>query len=174
MIGASDKMRALYIGRFQPYHLGHQSVIEEIASETDEVIICIGSAQRSHELGNPFTAGERYLMISNSLRDKCIANFYIVPILDVNWNAVWVSHVESLIPPVEVAYTNNPLIERLFAERGYDVRVPLMFNRKEYSGSEIRRRMLNGESWEGLVPKAVAEVINEIAGLRRLKALSME
>ncbi|OYV09921.1 MAG: hypothetical protein CG446_1349, partial [Methanosaeta sp. ASO1] len=24
-------MRALYIGRFQPYHLGHQAVIEKIA-----------------------------------------------------------------------------------------------------------------------------------------------
>lgn len=164
-------MRALYIGRFQPYHLGHHVVIKQIASEADEVIICIGSAQRSHELENPFTAGERYLMISKSLRDGGISNFYIVPILDVNWNAVWVAHVESLIPPVNVVFTNNPLIERLFKERGYEVRTPLLFNRKEYSGSEIRRRMLNNESWEGLVPEAVAEVIKEIEGIRRMKNL---
>lgn len=164
-------MRALYIGRFQPYHLGHHSVIKEMASEADEVIICIGSAQRSHELENPFTAGERYLMISKSLRDNGVFNFYIVPILDVNWNAVWVSHVESLIPPVDVVYTNNPLIERLFKERDYKIRAPLLFNRKEYSGSEIRRRMLNNEGWKDLVPKAVAEVIKEIEGLKRMKDL---
>ncbi len=164
-------MRALYIGRFQPYHLGHHAVIKEMASEADEVIICIGSAQRSHELENPFTAGERYLMISKSLRDDGVFNFYIVPILDVNWNAVWVSHVESLIPPVDVVYTNNPLIERLFKERDYKVRAPLLFNRKEYSGSEIRRRMLNNESWKDLVPKAVAEVIKEIEGMKRMKDL---
>ncbi len=164
-------MRALYIGRFQPYHLGHHAAIEEMASEADEVIICIGSAQRSHELENPFTAGERYLMISKSLRDDGVFNFYIVPILDVNWNAVWVSHVESLIPPVDAVYTNNPLIERLFKERDYKVRAPLLFNRKEYSGSEIRRRMLNNESWQDLVPKAVAEVIKEIEGIKRMKDL---
>ena len=162
-------MRALYLGRFQPYHLGHHSVIKEIASRADEVIICIGSAQRSHELDNPFTAGERYLMISKSLRDEGIVNFYIVPILDVNWNAVWVSHVESLIPPVDVAFTNNPLIERLFEERGYEVRAPLMFNRGEYSGREIRRRMLNDGKWEVLVPKAVVEVITELNGVQRMK-----
>ena len=164
-------MRALYIGRFQPYHLGHHAVIKEIASEADEVIIVIGSAQRSHELENPFTAGERYLMISKSLRDDGISNFYIVPILDVNWNAVWVSHVESLMPPVDVVFTNNPLIERLFEERGYEVHAPLLFNRKEYSGSEIRRRMLNNENWAVLVPEAVTEVIKEIDGLRRMENL---
>ena len=164
-------MRALYIGRFQPYHLGHHAVIKEMAAEADDVIICIGSAQRSHELDDPFTAGERYLMISKSLRDEGIFNFYIVPILDVNWNAVWVSHVESLIPPVDVVYTNNPLIERLFKERHYKVRVPLLFNRKEFSGSEIRRRILNGEPWESLVPQAVFDVLKEIHGVKRLKDL---
>ncbi len=164
-------MRALYIGRFQPYHLGHHAVIKQIASEVDEVIICIGSAQRSHELENPFTAGERYMMISKSLREEGILNFYIVPVLDVNWNAVWVSHVESLIPPVEMVYTNNPLIERLFKERGYEVRTPMLFNRSAYSGSEIRRRMLNNEYWEDLVPRAVVTVIKEIDGMSRLRDL---
>jgi nicotinamide-nucleotide adenylyltransferase len=91
-----------------------------------------------------------------------------VPILDVNRNAIWVSHVESLIPPVDVVYTNNSLIERLFEERGYKVHVPLLFNRKEYSGSEIRKRMLNKENWKVLVPEAVTEVIEEIDGLSRM------
>ncbi|MDF2956278.1 MAG: Nicotinamide mononucleotide adenylyltransferase, partial [Candidatus Alkanophagales archaeon MCA70_species_2] len=36
-------MRALYIGRFQPYHKGHHFVIKEIASQFDEIVIVIGS-----------------------------------------------------------------------------------------------------------------------------------
>lgn len=172
MLLDKGEMRALYIGRFQPYHLGHHEIIKETASEADEVVICIGSAQRSHELENPFTAGERYLMISKSLRDEGISNFYIVPIMDLNWNAVWVSHVESLIPPVDVVLTNNPLIECLFKEQGYKVRVPSLIHRKEYSGSEIRRRILNNESWESLVPEAVVEVIAERNGIIRMETLS--
>lgn len=165
-------MRALYIGRFQPYHLGHHEVIKKIAAEVDEVVIVIGSAQISHELENPFTAGERYLMISKSLRGDSIFNFYIVPVLDVNRNSIWVSHIESLIPPANVVFTSNPLIERLFKEKGYKVEVPLLFNRKGFSGTEIRKRMLNEESWKELVPEAVVKVIKEIDGVKRLKDLA--
>ncbi|MGC9445110.1 MAG: nicotinamide-nucleotide adenylyltransferase [Candidatus Methanospirareceae archaeon] len=165
-------MRALYVGRFQPYHRGHHAVITEVAAEVEELIICIGSAQRSHELDNPFTAGERYLMISKSLHDANILNAYIVPVLDVNRNAVWVSHVESLIPPVDVVYAHNPLTERLFKEKGYETRVPPLFNRSEYSGREIRRRILKNNDWKSLVPDAVVAVIMEIEGVKRLKDLA--
>ncbi|HZK30987.1 MAG TPA: adenylyltransferase/cytidyltransferase family protein, partial [Methanoregula sp.] len=40
--------RGFYIGRFQPYHNGHQSVLEHIADDVDEIVIGIGSAQLSH------------------------------------------------------------------------------------------------------------------------------
>jgi len=165
-------VRGLYIGRFQPYHRGHHEILKQISSEADEVVICIGSAQISHRLTDPFTAGERYLMITKSLRDAGISNFYIVPILDVDRNAIWVSHVESLIPPVDVVFTHNPLTKRLFEEQSYQVHVPSLFNRGKYSGSEIRRRILNDGDWQSLVPEAVVEVIKEINGVRRMKDLA--
>jgi len=71
-----------------------------------------------------------------------------------------------------VVYTNNPLIQRLFEERNYTVRVPLLFNRTEYSGREIRRRILNNEQWEQLVPQPVVEVIHEIDGITRMRDLN--
>jgi nicotinamide-nucleotide adenylyltransferase len=161
-------MRAFYIGRFQPYHLGHHSVIKNIAAEVDEIVIGIGSAQISHVPDNPFTAGERYLMISSSLKEDGIHNFYIIPIIDINRNAVWVSHVESLIPPVDVVFANNPLISRLFKENGYEVRGTLLYNRSKYSGAEIRRMMIEDEDWKHLVPRAVVGVIHEIDGIGRI------
>ena len=42
---------------------------------------------------------------------------------------------------------------------------------QKYSGTEIRRRMIAGEPWRDLVPKDVAEVIDEIGGVERLKDL---
>ena len=51
--------RGFYIGRFQPYHYGHQAVLEQIAGSVDEIVIGVGSAQVSHTLDNPFTAGEK-------------------------------------------------------------------------------------------------------------------
>lgn len=34
--------RAFYIGRFQPYHLGHHAVLNMIAKEVDEIEIKAG------------------------------------------------------------------------------------------------------------------------------------
>ena len=112
-------MRALTLGRFQPFHNGHLEVIKEILEENESVVIAIGSAQHSHSIENPFTAGERYLMISNTLKKNNITDYYIVPIIDLNRYALWVPHMESLIPPVDVIYTHNPLTRRLFNERKY-------------------------------------------------------
>lgn len=166
-------MRGFYIGRFQPYHLGHHKVLEKISEEVDEIVIGIGSAQRSHEIENPFTAGERVLMISRSLEEFEIP-YYVIPIEDLQRNSVWVSHVKSMCPPFDVVYTNNPLVGRLFEESGMRVKESPMFHRKIYSGTEIRRRMLNGRRWEHLVPKAVVEVINEIKGVERLRKIARE
>ncbi len=166
------KKRGLLIGRFQPFHKGHLFVVEKILEEVDEIIIGIGSAQISHTLENPFTAGERLMMIAKSLFENGInKTFYIIPIPDVNNNAIWVSHVKSLTPPFDVVYSGNPLVKRLFKEAGIEVRTPPLYNRKLFSGTEIRKRMINDEDWQSLVPKAVVSVVEEIDGVSRLKDL---
>jgi nicotinamide-nucleotide adenylyltransferase len=43
-----------------------------------------------------------------------------------------------------------------------------MYERETLSGTEIRRRMLNNEPWNSLVPPAVAQVLKEIDGPGRL------
>jgi len=166
-----DSRRAFYIGRFQPYHLGHQTVLESIAREVDEIIIGIGSAQTSHEQDDLFTAGERVLMMTRALEDLGVKH-YIIPIEDIQRNSVWVSHIISMTPPFKVVYSNNPLVIRLFEETGIEVRQSPMYQREQYSGTEIRRRMLAGEGWESLVPSSTVDIIKEIGGLERLKLIS--
>ena len=166
-------MRGFYIGRFQPYHLGHHNVLRKIAEEVEEIVIGIGSAQRSHEVENPFTAGERALMISRALEELDIRS-YVIPIEDLQRNSVWVSHARSMCPPFDIVYTNNPLVSRLFQESGIEVRRSPMFRRNVYSGTEIRKRMIKGRKWEHLVPKAVVEVIGEIDGVKRIRKIAQK
>jgi nicotinamide-nucleotide adenylyltransferase len=159
--------RGFYIGRFQPYHNGHQSVLEHIATEMDEIIIGVGSAQLSHMIDNPFTAGERVLMITRSLASlEC--PFYVIPIEDIQRNALWVAHVRSMTPPFDLCYSSNPLVVRLFSESRIQVQSPSMYERDILSGTEIRNRMLSGSPWKNLVPPAVCEVLEEIDGVARL------
>jgi nicotinamide-nucleotide adenylyltransferase len=164
-------MRGLYIGRFQPYHLGHQAVLERIAEDVDEIVIVIGSAQESHTVDNPFTAGERMEMIYSALgklRGKCM----VIPLQDVNRNAIWVSHLRSIVPGFQVVYSNNPLVVRLIGEAGIEIRKPSMYQRNLYSGTAIRQLMREGKEWKSLVPVPVASIIEALQGVQRLSGIS--
>lgn len=171
-----QKVRGILIGRMQPVHNGHMQVIDKILEEVDEIIIGIGSAQISHELKDPFTAGERIVMISQALADAGVdpGRYYIIPMQDINFNAIWASHVKMLTPPFSVVYSGNPLVKQLFSEEGYEVRQPPLYDRLHLSGTEVRRRIIVDENWQELVPGATAEVIEEIKGIERIKNLSVK
>ncbi|HEY5606175.1 MAG TPA: nicotinamide-nucleotide adenylyltransferase [Thermoplasmata archaeon] len=161
--------RALFIGRFQPFHRGHLTMVRRILESNDEMIVGIGSAQYSHTGENPFTAGERYEMIKRSLDAEGILNYHIVPIPDTHVHSVWVSHVRSLVPHFDDVYTNSDLVVRLFREHGVKVHSPPLVDRERLSGTEVRQRMLKGGDWESLVPAVVAEHIREIDGIERIR-----
>ncbi|NGM69691.1 nicotinamide-nucleotide adenylyltransferase [Natronolimnobius sp. AArcel1] len=163
--------RGFYIGRFQPFHNGHRSMVEQIAGEVDELILGIGSADDSHTVRNPFTAGERIMMITKALVEYDLVT-YAVPIEDLERNSVWVSHVQSMSPDFDVAYSNNPLVIQLFREADIEIRQSPMFNREVLEGSEVRERMITGGDWQSLVPDAVVEVVDEIDGIERIQMIS--
>ena len=57
----------LYIGRFQPFHRGHLSVVRNALEKCDRLVIAIGSAQESRTKRNPFSFEERRHFIWRSL-----------------------------------------------------------------------------------------------------------
>ena len=163
--------RGLYVGRFQPFHNGHKAVIDLLCNEVDELIIGIGSAQMSHDIRHPFTAGERVLMIQRVLADAKIP-VYIIPLEDIKRNALWVAHVVSMVPPFDVVYTSNPLVIRLFTEAGFRVESPPMYQRQELSGTAIRQKMLEDDDWKQYVPEAAGLVIESVGGVERIRDIS--
>ncbi|MCL2134435.1 MAG: nicotinamide-nucleotide adenylyltransferase [Candidatus Bathyarchaeota archaeon] len=166
--------RGLYVGRFQPFHLGHLCAIEEVLTKIDELVIVIGSAQYSHNLKNPFTAGERLTMIRHALQETGTNTnkIWIVPVPDMHLHMLWVPAVEGYTPKFNTLYSNEPLTRRLFIEAGYTVENISFFNRQTYSSTLVREKMLKNENWTSLVPESVAEFINKIDGVNRLKDLA--
>ncbi len=168
----ASPMRALFLGRFQPFHNGHDAVIRKIAPEVDELIIAVGSAQYSHTLRDPFTAGERIMMITQTLRNLPVT-LYVLPVEDIEQNALYVAHIKRLTPPFDFVYSNNPLVIRLFEEAGVPVRRMPPVDREHLWGTKIRELMLAGDDeWRKYVPKAVARVIDEIDGINRLRQIT--
>src|SRR4030043_369863 len=166
--------RGLYVGRFQPFHLGPLDAIKEVLKGMDELVIVIGSAQYSHNANNPFTAGERVVMVRRALGGAGIdySRLWILPVPDVHLHMLWVSALEGYTPHFNVVYSNEPLTRRLFMEAGYKVKSIRFFERKLYTSTLVREKMLKEESWTTLVPKSVADFITEIDGVNRLRDLA--
>jgi nicotinamide-nucleotide adenylyltransferase len=166
--------RGLYVGRFQPFHLGHLNVIIEALKQVDELVVVIGSAQYSHNLNNPFTAGERLVMIRNALREAGVedAKVWVVPVPDVHLHMLWVSAVEGYTPKFNIVFSNEPLTRRLFTEAGYEVKNLLYYDRQTFMSTHIREKMLTDDSWIKNVPKSVANFIKSIDGINRLRDLA--
>ena len=165
--------RGLYVGRFQPVHLGHLDAIKHALKEVDELVIVIGSAQYSHNANNPFTAGERLVMVRQALLEAEVddSTFWIVPVPDVHLHMLWVSAVEGYTPKFNVVYSNEPLTKRLFMEAGYEVKTIPLFERKVYTSTVVREKMVKDDSWIELVPKSIAVFILKIDGVNRLRDL---
>jgi nicotinamide-nucleotide adenylyltransferase len=161
----------MFLGRFQPFHNGHNALIRAIAPEVDELIIAVGSAQYSHTLRDPFTAGERIMMITRALEDLPLTK-YVLPIEDIEQNALYVAHIQRLTPPFDWIYSNNPLVIRLFEEAHVPVRRLPPVDRTHLWGTKIRELMIKGEQWRYYVPKAVISVIDEVDGITRLRRIA--
>jgi nicotinamide-nucleotide adenylyltransferase len=163
----------LYVGRFQPFHLGHLEIVKLILRKVDELIIVVGSAQYSHTKSNPFTVGERIRMIRESLKESKINldRVQITPITDVNVHGIWVHHISLFVGKIDIVFSNDPLTSQLFIEAGFRVDSIPFFKREVYSATEIRNRILADHNWRELVPKSVSNIIDSIKGVERMMTL---
>lgn len=158
-------MRALFLGRFQPFHLGHFKMIEYLLLHYEKVIVVIGSSQECLTKQNPFTANERKTMISLCFPTE--SKIQIVPLTDVSSDEFWVHHVLSNVPEFDIVYSNNSLVQRLFTEKGIKIK-ELLFERHLYEGEKIRNLIKENKGFE-LLPLAVADYLKKINAQERLR-----
>lgn len=166
-------MRALFVGRFQPFHAGHLRAIEYVSRVVDFITIGVGSSQEKNTLTNPFSYSERVDMIQNSL--KLDTSKYVVkPIPDFGDDKLWVNYILKNLPKFDVVYTNAPKEKKIFRNANLQVRSIPLYDRTLYNASEIRRKISSGGRWEELVPKETASVIKKIGGVKRIINLTLQ
>jgi len=164
--------RALFVGRFQPFHHGHQYAIKKLLKKYTEVVVVIGSSGDAFTLENPFTCGERIEMLRACFSKSELARLVVVPVPDVNDNRIWVDHVFMHIPPIDEVYSNNQLVKMLFSKHGILVKTVEFYDRGPKEGSTIRRLMADGKKeWTAHVPKKAVDYLETIEADQRIKKL---
>ncbi len=144
----------LYIGRFQPFHLGHLSALKQALKEVNKVIIGIGSSQYGHTKDNPLTGEERLELIHQILKEEKLekkCEIHLIP--DLHDDEKWVQHVRSLVPHFETVFVGNEgLVKKLFEKEG----LALIQNVKhEYSisATQIRTAIREKQERKAWVPQ---------------------
>jgi bifunctional NMN adenylyltransferase/nudix hydrolase len=104
---------SVFIGRFQPVHLGHLHVITQGLEQADHMVVLIGSsgAPRSHR--NPFTFEERREMVYNSIPSHMRKRVIIKSLEDAAYNdSRWIHQVQTQVTRAawEFGYTNTPTV----------------------------------------------------------------
>jgi len=105
----------VFIGRFQPFHLGHKQVIDKALTLAERVFVLIGSSNRSRDGRNPFTFDERKKMILNTygfnsfLSNKLdFQRIHPIPLNDVMYNdETWIEQVQTLVNSEILKVINN-------------------------------------------------------------------
>ena len=163
--------RGLFVGRFQPYHMGHHNALINALKLVDEMVIIVGSARESFQPQNPFTAGERIEMISEALKeDGLFEKCYIVAVDDISEYALWAQRIKSYSPKFEIVFTNNPLVKELFEADGYKVE-KLVSNNKRIDSTKVRAKIEGREAISGMVPQGVEAFLKKMGAQKRIKSI---
>lgn len=88
---------AVLIGRFQPFHQGHASLLKLALASAPRVIVMLGSCFQARSARNPFTWGERAQMIAATLAADQRERVVFAPLRDRYDDALWADNVREQV-----------------------------------------------------------------------------
>ena len=162
--------RALFIGRFQPFHNAHLIDVKNILKECNEVIIAIGSSREKNTSENPFSFSERRQMIMNTLKNNKIRKYKIYPVPDLYNDKKWVDYIKKKLPKYDYVYSGNTWTLRCFKK--YDSKVKKIKLLKGINSTKIRDMMVKDKKWEKLVPIEIVHYIKKINGVAKIQRIN--
>jgi nicotinamide-nucleotide adenylyltransferase len=162
-------VRALVVGRFQPFHKGHQALIQRALERSVNVAVAVGSTNAKSGPRNPFTFEERRAMVQ-----AVFPGIEVVPVPDIHDATRWVDHCLSITGPVDLVYGNDEATLALFEQARVPVERPGLVERGRYEATRIRQLMVEDDpEWRKLVPPAVAALLQEWKAPQRLLRMDL-
>ena len=187
---------AILIGRYEPYHYGHQANTDQAFSIADHVLMLVGSSFQPRTPKNPFTFEERAKMISGAIgpSKKVLGslkhNYEIRPLRDHKYsNNSWIAEVQAT-----VAKEHPGVADKDICILGYDKDesswynhafpewdfIPLdgfvKYGTHPIDATKVRELYFEGhlDFLEGAVPQAVFEHLKDFRGTSAYEEMVVE
>lgn len=160
----------IFIGRFQPFHLGHLRDVKKALKIVDFLIIVLGSAQEKRTERNPLSVAERKRIIQHTLTAENIpkTKYFICTVNDFGKHYLWITEILKTSKKVKGVNKNNAIVfcgtessghltAKLLAKKGYKI-IKLKLLRR-ISGTRIRKLISEKKRWRHLVPASIRKEI---------------
>ncbi|WP_290000641.1 bifunctional nicotinamide-nucleotide adenylyltransferase/Nudix hydroxylase [Faucicola atlantae] len=173
----------VFIGRFQPFHLGHQSVIDAALQLAQHVIVLIGSANLPRSTRNSFSFAEREQMILGAYDKADAKRIHCVGLPDALYNDTrWLQYVQACVQSVTGTLDANiGLIGHSKDSSSYYLSLfpnwqsVAVANYRELSATPLREGYLLGaDPLLDLVPASTAKVMKAFKKTPEYKQLHEE
>lgn len=173
----------VFVGRFQPFHRGHTSVVYEALRRSDKLIVLVGSSNRPRSPRNPWTFQERRNMILQGLPTELHARLHVRPLADAcyddqRWQANVCTAVTAITGSADVRVG---MIGHCKDQTSYYLKLfpewPLLQveNSSQISATPIRERFFQrGVVRTEEVAAGVAACMRESLGCTELPAVGAE
>lgn len=128
----------LFLGRFQPFHIGHLDGIKGLERDCEMVKIAIGSSNKKNLPNNPLSFEQRERYIRAILEKELTKKFEIYAIPDVPGDDHnWFLNFKKIVGELDTIYSGNPEAQKNLIAHGQKI-VP-QERTCSISGSEIRQ-----------------------------------
>ncbi len=88
----------IYIGRFQPFHIGHLRTLKLALEQSQQVIVILGSHRVAPNIKNPWSSEERIQIIQSCLAPKDRKRVTFIPVRDWLYSDnLWLAAVQQQV-----------------------------------------------------------------------------
>lgn len=162
----------IVIGRFQPFHLAHQDLIQHAINVSEKVIVILGSARSASDVKNPFTPAMREEIIRACFPDE---NLEFRAVRDYPYNDhIWTTEIQNNVNEViEDDGDENPKVAvvgffkdkssyylNMFPQWGFEEFYPHDRSFLKINATGIREKyFVADDSWKKQVPAKVTNYL---------------
>ena len=162
--------RALVIGRFQPFHKGHQLLIDKALEQSEEVIVLIGSSQEANTERNPFSFQQRKQMIEKIYS----SNVNVLPLPDIGIGDCpkWGEYLLDKAGEVDLFVSGEEEKYKMWFSPSILSHLSILTIDKEEihaSGTEVRKALLQGdrETFESMMDPKLYPLYEEMRAVMK-------
>jgi bifunctional NMN adenylyltransferase/nudix hydrolase len=173
----------IYIGRFQPFHLGHFQTLKLALDKAEHIILIIGSHRAASNIRNPWNSQERIEMIQSCLSADELNRIHFLPIRDWLYSDnLWLAAVQQQVFEITQGSTSVVVLGHRKDSSSYYLELFPQWDYLEMghhqglNSTDIRRDYFEGKDkcYQSIIPPEIYQFLKVFQEKERYVALCDE